>query len=228
MSGKIGAIEQNLGGFKPLSFPCQKKGSPLVLHLRICNIGIGTWILRGCARSLPGAATRLPDNASMLLDGNGWLNTFVASIRSVKLSRIVTLPTSGTTGRPKTGCATEPIRGFSSASMANTGRVIYRAWDSIEALSAASTGGQSETSHNDATVNRLETGMSCNFGQQSRASIPPGQGRNDHIGPIRNQTVRRHPQCVNPALELADDVLPVAAVISEENNLPAWSSCGHW
>ena len=60
-------------------------------------------------------------------------------------------------------------------------------------------------------------------GFQCYQAIPslqiPGQGRNDHIGPIRNQTVRRHPQCVNPALELADDVLLVAAVISEENNL---------
>ena len=58
-------------------------------------------------------------------------------------------------------------------------------------------------------------------GFQSYQTIPglqiPGQGRNDHISPIRNQTIRRHPQCVDPALKLADNVLLVAAVIGEES-----------
>jgi hypothetical protein len=60
-------------------------------------------------------------------------------------------------------------------------------------------------------------------GFQSDQTIPglqiPGQGRNEHIGPVRNQAVRWHPQRVDPALELTDDVLLVAAVIGEENNL---------
>jgi hypothetical protein len=45
----------------------------------------------------------------------------------------------------------------------------------------------------------------------------PGQGCNNHISPIRNQSIRRHPQCIHPALELTDDVFLVAAVIGEQN-----------
>ena len=60
-------------------------------------------------------------------------------------------------------------------------------------------------------------------GFQSDQAIPglqiPGQGRNDHISPIRHQSIRRHPQRIDPALELADNVLLIATVISEENNL---------
>ena len=36
---------------------------------------------------------------------------------------------------------------------------------------------------------------------------------------IRNQTIRRHPQRVDSAFELADNVLLVTTVIGEENNL---------
>src|SRR5512144_2249438 len=46
----------------------------------------------------------------------------------------------------------------------------------------------------------------------------PGQGRDDHISPIRYQAIRRHPQGVDSALELTDDVFLVAAVIGEEND----------
>ena len=60
-------------------------------------------------------------------------------------------------------------------------------------------------------------------GFQCYQSIPglqiPGQGRNDHISPIRDQTIRRHPQRIDPALELTDDIFLVAAVIGEENDL---------
>lgn len=48
---------------------------------------------------------------------------------------------------------------------------------------------------------------------QSYQAIPglqtPVQGRNDHISPVRNQPIRWHSQRVDPALELADDVLLV-------------------
>src|SRR5271157_431676 len=60
-------------------------------------------------------------------------------------------------------------------------------------------------------------------GFQSYQAIPglqiPSQDSNDHISPIRNQTIRRHSQRVDPALELTDDVFLIAAVIGEENNL---------
>jgi hypothetical protein len=58
---------------------------------------------------------------------------------------------------------------------------------------------------------------------QSHQAVPslqiPGQGGNDHISPIRYQSIRKHSQCVDSALELTDDVLLIASVIGKENNL---------
>ena len=50
----------------------------------------------------------------------------------------------------------------------------------------------------------------------------PSQCSNDHIGPVRNQTVRRHPKSVHSILELSDDVLLVAGIIGKQDNL-LWS-----
>ena len=58
---------------------------------------------------------------------------------------------------------------------------------------------------------------------QSYQSVPgfqiPGQCRNNHLRPIRHQSIRQHSQGVDSALELTDDVLLIAAVVGEENDL---------
>jgi len=58
---------------------------------------------------------------------------------------------------------------------------------------------------------------------QSYQAIPgfqiPGQGGNDHISPIGYQSIRKHSQGVDSALELTDDVLLIASVIGEKDNL---------
>ena len=58
---------------------------------------------------------------------------------------------------------------------------------------------------------------------QSYQAIPsfqiPSQGGNDHISPIGYQSIGKHSQGVDSALELTDDVLLIAAVIGEENDL---------
>ena len=46
----------------------------------------------------------------------------------------------------------------------------------------------------------------------------PGQGGDDHVGPIRDQPIRRHSQSIDSALELTDDVFLVAAVVGEKND----------
>jgi hypothetical protein len=44
-----------------------------------------------------------------------------------------------------------------------------------------------------------------------------GQSRNNHISPIRNQTIRWHSQSVDSTLELTDDVFLVAAITGEQD-----------
>jgi hypothetical protein len=46
----------------------------------------------------------------------------------------------------------------------------------------------------------------------------PGQRRDDHIGPVRYQPIRRHPQRVDTTLQLTDDVFLVAAIVGEKND----------
>ena len=47
----------------------------------------------------------------------------------------------------------------------------------------------------------------------------PGQGGDDHVGPVGDQVVERHPQRVDPVLELLDDVFLVAAVVGAGHDL---------
>jgi len=64
--------------------------------------------------------------------------------------------------------------------------------------------------------------ISARRGLQSYESIPslkiPDQRRDNHVGPIRKQTVRRHPERIDATLQLADDVLLVATVVGEKDN----------
>src|SRR5688572_2883925 len=56
----------------------------------------------------------------------------------------------------------------------------------------------------------------------SYKSIPgfkiPGQSGDHHVGPIRDQTIRRHPESIDPTLQLRDHVLLVATIVSKENH----------
>ena len=46
----------------------------------------------------------------------------------------------------------------------------------------------------------------------------PRQRCDDHVGPVRYQTVRRHPQGVHSTLELTDDVFLVAAIVGKKDH----------
>src|SRR5881409_3123411 len=64
--------------------------------------------------------------------------------------------------------------------------------------------------------------VSAGTGRLCHQPIPglqvPSQSRDYHVGPVRNQTIRWHSQCIDAALQLPNHVLLVAAIIGEEHN----------
>ncbi len=56
-------------------------------------------------------------------------------------------------------------------------------------------------------------------GQGQPGLEAPGQRRHHHVGPVAHQVVHRHPQGLHAALELGDEVLLVAAVVGQQDDL---------